>query len=100
MPDNMDTTPLTQAQSTLLNAVGNIKRDCEDLGVGIERIELCCIWSIGGTGEKGSWESYDGYASTPGPAWLFGAMLERAAKGMNENTVLIDDPRDPEEDDE
>lgn len=80
------------ARATLLRALEQLEEAESDLS-DADQIMLCVVYSAGSTDEDGCWHEIGGWVNTSGPLWVHAAMLERAAKRLEDG---YDDPDDEE----
>lgn len=94
-------TPIQRAKDALLNALDQLERAEQDLGVEPERVHLVVTYEVAALEDSGSWHSIGGWASTPGSKWEHAALLRRAADAQSESErpYAQDDDYDEPEDD-
>lgn len=84
---------IQKAKDTLLRVLDQLEAAERDLGREPDRVDLCVVYSMGHDEPQGGYHEVGGWASTPGPSWMHGALLRRAAVSQ-ENSVTTSPPED------
>jgi hypothetical protein len=81
---------INEAKEALLRALDQLDKAEQDLDGPVQRVDLIVTYSIGADLGEGGWHEISGWSSTPGPKWLYAALLRRAAEAQEATYIARD----------